>query len=312
MHTAQQLQSFTKSNNAPQHLSGFDLTTLLIRGGLAQLHLNANAKQVLLYLATCYNEKNGVVFPRVRTIAEAMEISERGVIRALAELTEKGCIIRSKRKKNSNEYVITKKVLQVQTPEAQKNDVADDTTHGHDDTSSNDTMSLPMYEVKQHEVEEQQQSTGAPEEQKKKSVVVSFSNFSSKHKAVTLADVPEIIKQNKKVKNPCAYWASLTEEQKNEYLEKQRNKEEIRREKEKARRAEAEAKEKEKAEREAWNALPLNEQFSKQSAIKHVWGLRMIHKGHLKPGLTKSLVELYNLDVASICAMSKEQIENIL
>lgn len=299
MQTAQHFQQFTNCN---KHLSGFDLTTLLIRGGLRNLGLNSNAKQVLLYLATCYNERNGVVYPRVKTIAEAMDISERGVIRALQELTEKGCIIRSKRKKNSNEYVITKKVLQ-------SSDVITDV---HNDTSSSDTVSSLMNEVKQHEVKKQQTTcTNVQPEPKNSNVVVSLYSFSKKHKAVTLAEVPDIIKQNKNIKNPCAYWASLSEEQKNEYLQKQRNREEVRRKTEELKCAEAEAKAREEAQlREELNK-PLNERFTKQQAIKHVWQLRNIHKGNIKAGLTKDLIELYNLDVLAICQMSETELKQI-
>ena len=136
MQTMKEIQTIKECN---RHLSGFDLTTLLIRGGLSKLGLNANAKLVLTYLATCYNEKNGCVYPRVRTMSKALEISERGIIRALAELTEKGCIIRSKRRRNTNIYVITNKVLNL---------TSNDTINGHNDISSNDTMSLPCNEIK--------------------------------------------------------------------------------------------------------------------------------------------------------------------
>lgn len=230
------LQNLTDCNKQ-QHLSGYDLTTLLIRGGLGKLGLNGNAKEVLLYLATCYNEKKGVVYPRVATIAKALGISERGVIRALKELTDKGCILRSKRKRNSNEYIITRKVIESNTVKKLANN---DTTKGHDDISCNDTMSSPCIEVKQHELKEQQQITST-EQPKGKNNVVAFSSKTQnrKHRTITLSDVPDFIQKNKKVQNPCAYWASLSEEVReeliqkhNEKLKKQKKKEENRRKQE--------------------------------------------------------------------------------
>ena len=56
---------------------------------------------------------------------------------------------------------------------------------------------------------------------------------------------------------------------------------------------------------------PLNEQWTKEQAIRHVWQTRNLHKGILKEGLTKSLVNLYNLDVVSICSMTAEEVEKI-
>ena len=169
-----------------------------------------------------------------------------------------------------------------------------------------------MNEVKQHEVKKQQTTcTNVQPEPKNSNVVVSLYSFSKKHKAVTLAEVPDIIKQNKNIKNPCAYWASLSEEQKNEYLQKQRNREEVRRKTEELKCAEAEAKAREEAQlREELNK-PLNERFTKQQAIKHVWQLRNIHKGNIKAGLTKDLIELYNLDVLAICQMSETELKQI-
>ena len=65
--------------------------------------------------------------------------------------------------------------------------------------------------------------TKAPASQKN---VVAFQKKSF-HKIVRLDDVPPILREKKGIDNPCAYWASLSAEIKNEYLEKQRKKEEL-------------------------------------------------------------------------------------
>lgn len=303
MHTAQELQHVTNGNTP--HLSGYDLTLLLIRGGIGRLGLNSNAKEVLLYLASCYNEKNGVVYPRVKTMAEALDISERGIIRALKELTEKGCIIRSKRKKNSNEYVITRKVLQSNPMQHQTKNAADVTSHGHNDTSSSDTVSpLMNNEVEQQEVEQQQP---------KKADVVSLSSFSLKKIPASIL-AKKTDKNGRPIRNHAAYWNSLTDAQKQEYL---RNEEEkaakIRKKEERKRQAQLEKQQQREEEKRLQEQLsrPLHEQWSREQAIKHVWQTRNLHKGILKEGLTKSLVELYSLDVQAICRMTEAEIEKI-
>lgn len=305
MQTAQKERTLNKS----QHLSGYDLTTLLIRGGIGKLGLNGNAKEVLLYLATCYNEKNGVVYPRVKTIASAMDISERGVIRALAELTEKGCIIRSKRKKNSNEYVITKKVLQL----SQANNVI---THEHNDTSSNDTASLLMNEVKQHEVKQQQPITcelESAEPQQKKNVV-SFPDFSLKSIPASIL-AKKTDKNGKPIRSHAAYWNSFTDDQKREYLRNEAlEAEKVRKKQEREKQAELEKQKKAEEEKKLQAQLnkPLNEQWSRSQAIKHIWYLRnmppILNK---KNGLPAQLASIYSLDIQAICKMSEEEIEKI-
>jgi len=284
MQTAKEIQTVKECN---KHLSGYDLTTLLIRGGLGKLGLNANAKLVLTYLATCYNEKNGSVYPRVKTMSEALEISERGIIRALAELTEKGYIIRSKRGKNKNVYVITNKVLNL---------ADNDTTKRQDDTTSNDTMSLPCnHEVKQEEVKEQQQI----KEVKPVENVVAFSSFSSfkKCKSVKLEDVPSIIRENKNVKNPCGYWASLDENAKNEYLEKEKKKEEIRLKKIEFEKQEELRKIQEQKElEEIRKQPPFWETCNRQEAVKHLRNFKNMRQ-LLHTGYRQTLIDKYNIDV---------------
>lgn len=283
MQTAKDLQTVKECN---KHLSGYDLTTLLLRGGLSKLGLNSNAKLVLTYLATCYNEKNGSVYPRVKTMSEALEISERGIIRALAELTEKGCIIRSKRGRNTNIYVITNKVLNLAN---------NDTTKRQDDTTSNDIMSLPCHEVKQHEVKEQQQT----KEVKPVKNVVAFSSFSSfkKYKSIKLEDVPNIIKDNKNIKNPCGYWASLDENAKNEYIEKEKQKEEIRLKKIEFEKQEELRKIQEQKElEEIRKQPPFWETCNRQEAIKHLRNFKNMRQ-LLHTGYRQMLIDKYNIDV---------------
>ncbi len=284
--------------NTKQHLSGYDLTTLLIRGGLSKLGLNANAKLVLTYLATCYNEKNGSVYPRVKTISESLEISERGVIRALAELTDKGCIIRSKRGRNKNVYVITNKVLNL---------TSNDITVRQDDTSSNDTTSLPCHEIKQHEVKEQQL----------KENVVSLRNFNRGAEEQTLKAssttavcskvlydltvIPDIIKakaESGKIRNLQGYWRSLRPQVKQEYWEQDTaEKLKIQQKAEIKKQAEIQQA-KELAEKQAEQAelsKPLDEQYTREQAINLVSKLYSLNRNFAFRGIAKDLVKIYEI-----------------
>ena len=56
---------------------------------------------------------------------------------------------------------------------------------------------------------------------------------------------------------------------------------------------------------------PLNEQFTKNQAIRHVWCLRNIVTRLKKQGLTRDLINLYNLDADSICAMDEKEIAKL-
>lgn len=85
-----------------------ELTNYLLNN-LQCFNLKPTTKLVLLYLSSCYNPKNADVFPKQKTIAEKMGISEASVIRAIFELHKEGLIISER--KYSNRYKFTHKLL---------------------------------------------------------------------------------------------------------------------------------------------------------------------------------------------------------
>ena len=85
-----------------------ELTNYLLNN-LQSFNLKPTTKLVLLYLSSCYNPKNADVFPKQKTIADKMGISEASVIRAIAELHKEGLIISER--KYSNRYKFTHKLL---------------------------------------------------------------------------------------------------------------------------------------------------------------------------------------------------------
>lgn len=277
-----------------KHLSAFDLTTNLIRGGLSSLDLSPNTKLVLLYLSTCYNERKGVVFPKIKTIAEAVGISEISCKRAIKELLKENCILKSKRFKNSNEYVITKKILeakQIDTKPEQK------------DTSKSIKLILPIeHELKQEEIKEQQTKEEIKKSEAKKVVEVAFSNSSKPCKPLDLQAIPEIIRNNPNIKNPVAYWRSLDDSAKQDYTRKEQEAEELK--------ARQEAEEKEREQRsyenlkrlQEWkNSKPSYLSYTKEQAVQYI--LETANRGAFgknyvfKSRFIKQLAEFHKLDL---------------
>ena len=301
MQTTKQFQT-DEVNVTKLHVSGYQLTTALLRGGIASLELNNTASLVLLYLASCYN--GGAIFPRISTIAANVGISEISVKRGIAELLNKQCLMKSKRHNgtNANCYVLTNKILSMYQGA----------------TNKGITMIPTCMKLNHEKLEKQQQVVvsfenkvkGAEEETSREASSTAVSVSSETH---NLDEIPEIILKNKKIRNVKRYWGSLRPAVKIEYWQEQEKKDRLKKEREKLERQEAERKAKEKAEQEAYEKLPLNERWSYKQAVKHVWSMRWIlnRRGHHAIGLTADLIELYNLDVKQVCQMTQEQINEM-
>lgn len=303
MQTTKQLQA-NGVGVTKLHVSGYQLTTALLRGGLARLELNNTASLVLLYLASCYN--GGAIYPRISTIASNVGISEISVKRGIAELLNKQCLMKSKRHNgtNANCYVLTQKIL----------------SKYQGDTNQSIKV-IPTCMKSNHEkLEKQQQvvvslenkvSKGVEEETSREASSTAVSVSSETH--FNLDEIPEIILKNKKIRNVKRYWGSLRPAVKVEYWEEQEKKDRLKQQRIEQEQQEEERKAKEKAEQEAYEKLPLNERWSYQQAVKHVWSMRWIlgRRGHHAIGLTADLIELYNLDVKQVCRMTQEEIEKI-
>lgn len=218
MQTVQALTDLTKVHEQ----TSYELITLWIDKGFT-LGLSNNAIQVMTILLRFYNPKKKYVFPTQQTVAERANTSIATVKRALTELIKANLILK-RRTQRGNIYGFTGALFELLN-------------------SSNCTVPIVqsepcmnMNQIKEQNKEQQQVTTTEP--QKTKSNVVVFSSKSSnrKRRTITLADVPEFVQENKKVHNPCAYWASLSDEVREELmqkhaekLEKQKKKEEFRR-----------------------------------------------------------------------------------
>lgn len=94
-----------------ERCSQFVLTTNIITK-LNTFKLTPTAKLVLLYLTTCYNPKHREVFPKQKTIADKLGVSEVSVTRAIFELHKEGLILSER--KYTNRYVFTSRIVSEQ------------------------------------------------------------------------------------------------------------------------------------------------------------------------------------------------------
>ena len=190
-------------------ISGYELTTLLIRNGK---QLNLKPAELLVFTALASYWNGAPVYPKISTLADNTAQSEKTVRTALNGLIQKGYLIKSKRNKNANIYNIN-----ISAVISAVNTTAES---GKSDRTSAVNFTAPN--ITNHEKLNKETTTCKKSEKTEPKNVVAFNKNS--RKSVTPADVPEIIKNNKKVQNPCAYWASLSDEVKKEYLEKQKKK----------------------------------------------------------------------------------------
>lgn len=190
----------TMKKHAVHGISAFELTQKTLRN-LNKFNLTPVAKLVLLELTTHLNETvNGsVVFPSMEYISSILGVGLTATKKAIKDLINEGLLIKSKRSKvngNYNKYLLTPKVQN------------------------------PASEQSENELLKQSDSdrfmiTNNQEQNKKQTIkdVVVLKTIQS-NKTVTLEEVPESIKRNDKIKNKCAYWASLSEDVKKSYLQK--------------------------------------------------------------------------------------------
>lgn len=82
----------TAKKQTTHAFSQFTLTNKLLQN-LYKYKLTPTAKLVLLELSTCYNPKQGDMFPKQKTLANRIGVSERSVVRAVSELVKEGLVL---------------------------------------------------------------------------------------------------------------------------------------------------------------------------------------------------------------------------
>lgn len=287
-------------------ISGYKLTTLLLRNG-KKLGLTPTELLVFSTLATYWNGKP--IYPRLTTLAEDTALSDKAIRNNLNNLITKGFIIKSKRGKNANVYNINlKKVLN-----AVESGTKDHTRPVRD--------TAPCTKKLDHEKLDQQHG-----------VVVSFQNFSKgveeetcKGTSRTADSVSSETQQQEyplciirgfesgKIRNIKKYWGSLRPQVKEEYWQQDRAEAEAEARKQEKKRLEAEEKARKEAEerkRREELARPIEQQYSREQAIRVLYNMRNFTR-NIETSMWYPLVKHYKLDLASIYAMSKEDIENL-
>lgn len=139
----------TVKKHGAHGFSQFKLTQNLLNN-LSQFDLTSNEKLVLLYLSSCYNPKKADMFPKQKTIAAKIGISERSVVRAIQGLIKQGLIVVEC--KYTNHYKFTSKIVG-KCPQNDFNSQDDNLSAelGQNDTQQGDNLSPHEHEpIKEH------------------------------------------------------------------------------------------------------------------------------------------------------------------
>lgn len=136
--------------HATHGFSQFKLTDRLLKN-LNKYELSPTGKLVLLYLSSCYNPKKADVFPKQKTIANKLGISERSVVRAIQELVKGGLIFVES--KYTNHYVFSSKIVQ----KPSQNEKIFEPENLSDDLSQNDTSKRDNLSHHEHEPKKEQE-----------------------------------------------------------------------------------------------------------------------------------------------------------
>ena len=136
--------------HATHGFSQFKLTDRLLKN-LNKYELSPTGKLVLLYLSSCYNPKKADVFPKQKTIANKLGISERSVVRAIQELVKDGLIFVES--KYTNHYVFSSKIVQ----KPSQNEKFFEPENLSDDLSQNGTSKRDKLSHHEHEPKKEQE-----------------------------------------------------------------------------------------------------------------------------------------------------------
>lgn len=97
----------TVKKHARHGFSQFKLTNYLLNN-LSQFEITPIAKLVLLELSACYNPNKPDMFPKQKTLAKKIGVSERSVVRGIQELVKARLILIES--KYTNHYVFTSRI----------------------------------------------------------------------------------------------------------------------------------------------------------------------------------------------------------
>ena len=135
----------TVKKHAGHGFSQFKLTNYLLNN-VSQFDITPIAKLVLLELSACYNPNKPDMFPKQKTLAKKIGVSERSVVRGIQELVKEGLIL-IESNKYTNHYIFTSRIGREWsqneknfTPENMSEDL------GQNDNSKRDNLSHHEHE----------------------------------------------------------------------------------------------------------------------------------------------------------------------
>ena len=132
----------TAKKHAQHGFSQFALTQNLLNN-LSQFKLTPTAKLVLLELSSFYNPRKVDMFPKQKTLAKKIGISERSVVRAIQELLNEGLIMVEC--KYTNHYKFTSRIVS-QRPENMSEDLGQNGKKEADKLSEHEPTIEPIKE----------------------------------------------------------------------------------------------------------------------------------------------------------------------
>ena len=287
MQAVQDIQAVTECNG---HLSGYELTTLLIRNG-KRLGLKSSELLVFTALASYWNGKP--VYPKIKTLEDNTALSDKAVRTALNGLIDKGYILKSKRGKNANVYNINVSA------------VLSNVENGKNNRLSAVISTAPMIMKLNHEKLEQQRAVvsikefkGAEERTIKEKSCTAVSVLSE----TNLNEIPLCLRRKASkgiIRNLGGYWRSLRPAVKMEYIEqdkKEREEAERKEEARKQREAERELERKEELKRQEELTKPITEQMTREEAVKQIQTLyRTFGKKALTGVRTKEIIRAFEI-----------------
>ena len=214
-----------KENTAKKHarhgFSQFKLTNYLLNN-LSQFEITPIAKLVLLELSTCYNPNKPDMFPKQKTLAKKIGVSERSVVRGVQELIKAGLILVES--KYTNHYIFTSRI----GGEWAQNEKIFTPENMSDDLSQND--SLKRDNLSYHEHEPIKEQINQPENVEDFKILKSYAESKgAKNVALYIAalkrngSAEKIIKDFKAKETADRYFAKQVEDTKKLIIENENN-----------------------------------------------------------------------------------------
>lgn len=200
----------TAKKHVQHAFSQFRLTNKTVNN-LSQFELTPTAKLVLVYLTTCYNPKKTDMFPKQKTIALKLGISEASVIRAVSELHKEGLVISER--KYTLRYKFTSKIV-AQPSQDEKNFTPDILQE-----ENNQNESLEHSNLQPHDIQPMNEPKKEPLQVRDYKILKAYAKKMNArninayiNKLISLGSAKNIIKEAKRIQAKADAMVNATKE----------------------------------------------------------------------------------------------------